>query len=44
MIEVFLFGIILGLILITLIGLLVTEYLQYRCGDQLDFGLINIFY
>nr|YP_010760216.1 cytochrome b6/f complex subunit V [Cuscuta haughtii]WEY30212.1 cytochrome b6/f complex subunit V [Cuscuta haughtii] len=37
MIETFLLGIILGLIPITLIGLLVTAYLQYRCGDQLDF-------
>nr|YP_009309834.1 cytochrome b6/f complex subunit V [Orobanche rapum-genistae]ALJ02288.1 cytochrome b6/f complex subunit V [Orobanche rapum-genistae] len=37
MIEVFLFGIILGLIFITLAGLFVIAYLQYRCGDQLDF-------
>ncbi|KAB1998993.1 hypothetical protein ES319_D12G129300v1 [Gossypium barbadense] len=36
MIEVFLFGIVLGLIPITLVGLFVTAYLQYRCGDQLD--------
>lgn len=37
MIEVFLFGIVLGLIPITLAGLFVTAYLQYRRGDQLDF-------
>nr|YP_009058324.1 cytochrome b6/f complex subunit V [Orobanche crenata]CDH98386.1 cytochrome b6/f complex subunit V [Orobanche crenata] len=37
MIEVFIFEIILGLILITLAGLFITAYLQYRCGDQLDF-------
>ncbi|KAL4194547.1 hypothetical protein AMTRI_Chr05g59890 [Amborella trichopoda] len=36
MIEVFLFGIVLGLIPITLAGLFVTTYLQYICGDQLD--------
>ncbi|KAL5550030.1 hypothetical protein UlMin_000206 [Ulmus minor] len=35
MIEVFLFGIILGLIPSTLTGLFVTTYLQYRRGDQL---------
>ena len=33
MIEVFLFGIVLGLIPITLAGLFVTAYLQYRRGD-----------
>jgi cytochrome b6-f complex subunit 5 len=37
MIEVLLFGIVLGLIPITLAGLFVTAYLQYRRGDQLDF-------
>lgn len=37
MIEAFLLGIILGVIPITLIGLLVTAYLQYRRGDSLDF-------
>nr|YP_010760395.1 cytochrome b6/f complex subunit V [Cuscuta micrantha]WEY30392.1 cytochrome b6/f complex subunit V [Cuscuta micrantha] len=37
MIEAFLLGIILGIIPITLIGLFVTAYLQYRRGDQLDF-------
>nr|YP_009532306.1 PetG [Cuscuta pentagona]AYA51707.1 PetG [Cuscuta pentagona]UMI33765.1 cytochrome b6/f complex subunit V [Cuscuta pentagona] len=37
MIDAFLLGIILGLIPITLIGLFVTAYLQYRRGDQLDF-------
>ncbi|TYH45288.1 hypothetical protein E1A91_D11G248900v1 [Gossypium mustelinum] len=36
MIEVFLFGIILGLIPITLARLFVTTCLQYRRGDQLD--------
>lgn len=44
MIEVFLFGIVLGLIPITLAGLFVTAYLQYRRGDQLDLWLINIFF
>jgi len=43
MIEVFLFGIVLGLIPITLAGLFVTAYLQYRRGDQLDLWLIHIF-
>ena len=42
MIEVFLFGIVLGLIPITLAGLFVTAYLQYRRGDQLDLWLSNI--
>ena len=42
MIEVFLFGIVLGLIPITLAGLFVTAYLQYRRGDQLDLWLISI--
>jgi|UniRef100_A0A6M3YX17 cytochrome b6-f complex subunit 5 len=36
MIEILLFGIVLGLIPITLAGLFVTAYLQYRRGDQLD--------
>nr|YP_009514334.1 cytochrome b6/f complex subunit V [Macrosolen cochinchinensis]AXB38666.1 cytochrome b6/f complex subunit V [Macrosolen cochinchinensis] len=36
MIEVFLFGIVLGLISITLTGLCITAYLQYRRGDRLD--------
>ena len=36
MIEVFLFGIVLGLIPITLVRLFVTAYLQDKCGDQLD--------
>lgn len=44
MIEVFLFGIVLGLIPITLAGLFVTAYLQYRRGDQLDLWLNNIFW
>ena len=42
MIEVFLFGIVLGLIPITLAGLFVTAYLQYRRGDQLGLWLITI--
>ena len=42
MIEVFLLWIVLGLIPITLAGLFVTAYLQYRRGDQLDLWLINI--
>nr|YP_010991277.1 cytochrome b6/f complex subunit V [Psittacanthus schiedeanus]WOX61550.1 cytochrome b6/f complex subunit V [Psittacanthus schiedeanus] len=36
MIEVFLFGIVLGLIPITLAGLCITAYLQYRRGDRLE--------
>ena len=36
MIEVFLFGIVLGLIPITLVRLFVTAYLQDKRGDQLD--------
>ncbi|KAB2011912.1 hypothetical protein ERO13_D09G046750v2 [Gossypium hirsutum] len=36
MIEVFLFGIVLCLIPITLAGLFVATYLQYRRVDQLD--------
>ncbi|KAG4914256.1 hypothetical protein JHK82_040942 [Glycine max] len=35
MIEVFLFGIVLGLIPITLAGLFVTAYLQYRRGFEM---------
>ena len=42
MIEVSLFGIVLGLIPITLAGLFVTAYLQYRRGDQLDLWLNRI--
>lgn len=41
MIEIFLFGIVLGLIPITLAGLFVTAYLQYRRGDQLDLWLVK---
>ena len=37
MVEPLLSGIVLGLIPITLAGLFVTAYLQYRRGDQLDF-------
>jgi cytochrome b6-f complex subunit 5 len=36
MVEVLLSGIVLGLIPVTLIGLFVTAYLQYRRGDQLN--------
>jgi cytochrome b6-f complex subunit 5 len=36
MVEPLLSGIVLGLIPITLAGLFVTAYLQYRRGDQLD--------
>nr|YP_001876595.1 cytochrome b6/f complex subunit V [Welwitschia mirabilis]B2Y1X8.1 RecName: Full=Cytochrome b6-f complex subunit 5; AltName: Full=Cytochrome b6-f complex subunit PetG; AltName: Full=Cytochrome b6-f complex subunit V [Welwitschia mirabilis]ABY26808.1 cytochrome b6/f complex subunit V [Welwitschia mirabilis]AMA21067.1 cytochrome b6/f complex subunit V [Welwitschia mirabilis]BAH11210.1 cytochrome b6/f complex subunit V [Welwitschia mirabilis] len=36
MVETLLSGIVLGLIPITLVGLFVTAYLQYRRGDQLD--------
>jgi len=36
MIEALLFGIVLGLIPVTLSGLFVTAYLQYRRGDQLN--------
>jgi cytochrome b6-f complex subunit 5 len=36
MVEALLSGIVLGLIPITLAGLFVTAYLQYRRGDQLD--------
>nr|YP_002519972.1 cytochrome b6/f complex subunit V [Ephedra equisetina]BAH11340.1 cytochrome b6/f complex subunit V [Ephedra equisetina] len=37
MVETLLSGIVLGLIPITLAGIFVTAYLQYRCGDQLEF-------
>ncbi|KAI9397533.1 hypothetical protein POPTR_003G048150v4 [Populus trichocarpa] len=36
MIENFLFRIVLGLIPITLAGLFVIAYLQYRCSGQLN--------
>nr|YP_009424139.1 cytochrome b6/f complex subunit 5 [Schizaea pectinata]APT66122.1 cytochrome b6/f complex subunit 5 [Schizaea pectinata] len=36
MVEALLSGIVLGLIPITLIGLFVTAYSQYRRGDRLD--------
>lgn len=36
MIEALLFGIVLGMIPVTLSGLFVTAYLQYRRGDQLN--------
>ena len=36
MVEPLLSGIVLGMIPITLAGLFVTAYLQYRRGDQLD--------
>ena len=37
MVEVLLSGIVLGLIPVTIFGLFVTAYLQYRRGDQLNF-------
>ena len=40
MVEALLSGIVLGLIPITLVGLFVTAYLQYRRGDQLDLWII----
>nr|YP_010386105.1 cytochrome b6/f complex subunit V [Cosmarium blyttii]UPO65175.1 cytochrome b6/f complex subunit V [Cosmarium blyttii] len=36
MVEPLLSGIVLGMIPITLAGLFITAYLQYRRGDQLD--------
>jgi cytochrome b6-f complex subunit 5 len=36
MVEPLLSGIVLGMIPITLAGLFMTAYLQYRRGDQLD--------
>jgi len=40
MVEPLLSGIVLGMIPITMAGLFVTAYLQYRRGDQLDLWLI----
>ncbi len=37
MVEILLSGIVLGLIPVTLFGLFVAAYLQYRRGDQLNF-------
>lgn len=37
MVESFLSGIVLGLSVITLLGLFVTAYLQYKRGSQFDF-------
>lgn len=37
MVEPLLSGIVLGLVPITITGLLVTAYLQYRRGDSLNF-------
>jgi len=37
MVEALLSGIVLGLTAVTIIGLFVTAYLQYRRGDQLNF-------
>ncbi|KAF8015022.1 hypothetical protein BT93_H0725 [Corymbia citriodora subsp. variegata] len=42
MTNVFLFGIVLGLIPITLARLFVIAYLKYRHGDQLDLSLNNL--
>nr|YP_009646555.1 subunit V of cytochrome b6/f complex [Chloroparvula pacifica]QBX98252.1 subunit V of cytochrome b6/f complex [Chloroparvula pacifica] len=36
MVETLLSGIVLGLIPVTMLGLFVTAYLQYRRGDQLS--------
>nr|AID67837.1 subunit V of cytochrome b6/f complex [prasinophyte sp. MBIC10622] len=36
MVEALLSGIVLGLIPVTLTGLFITAYLQYRRGDQLS--------
>ncbi len=36
MVEPLLSGIVLGMIPVTMAGLFVTAYLQYRRGDQLD--------
>jgi cytochrome b6-f complex subunit 5 len=41
MVEPLLSGIVLGLVPITIAGLLVTAYLQYRRGDSLNFKVIN---
>ena len=35
MVEPLLSGIVLGLVPVTIIGLFITAYLQYKCGDQL---------
>lgn len=37
MVEPLLSGIVLGLVPITILGLIVTAYLQYRRGDSLNF-------
>ncbi len=37
MVEALLSGIVLGLTFVTILGLFVTAYLQYRRGDQLNF-------
>jgi cytochrome b6-f complex subunit 5 len=37
MVESLLSGIVLGLVPVTIAGLLVTAYLQYRRGDSLNF-------
>nr|YP_009646309.1 subunit V of cytochrome b6/f complex [Chloropicon roscoffensis]AID67768.1 subunit V of cytochrome b6/f complex [Chloropicon primus]QBX97971.1 subunit V of cytochrome b6/f complex [Chloropicon roscoffensis]QBX98042.1 subunit V of cytochrome b6/f complex [Chloropicon roscoffensis] len=37
MVEILLSGIVLGLVPVTIFGLFVTAYLQYRRGDQLNF-------
>ena len=37
MVEPLLSGIVLGLLPVTVTGLFVTAYLQYRRGDQLNF-------
>jgi cytochrome b6-f complex subunit 5 len=39
-----LFGIFLGLVPVTLVGLFVTAYLQYMHWDQVDLWLSNFYY
>jgi cytochrome b6-f complex subunit 5 len=36
MLEPLLFGIVLGIVPVTIIGLFIAAYLQYRRGNQLD--------
>ena len=43
MVEPLLSGIVLGLIPVTITGLFVTAYLQYRRGDQLKLIIFTIF-
>lgn len=43
MIEPLLFGMVLGLIPVTLIGLFVVAYLQYRRSDQIGLDQFSLF-